>query len=339
MPNQFQNECLSAHNKYRAQHGAPPLKWSSKLASDAEKWAKQLVKLNRLQHYSGDDGENLAYASGYEMTGQRAVDMWYEEIKDYSFGNPGFSSGTGHFTQVVWIGSQEMGVAKASNANGTQFVVARYSPAGNVLGRFPENVKPKGSKISKDAGKQTEQPRGKPTGHGNVHVTIKTGGDKDKPQSAREFKNEILKSHNEIRAQHGATSLKWNSKLASEAQSWAEDLASRNTIQPSSSNDYGENIAYMSGAQLTGRKVTDMWYEEHDKYNYSNPGFSSTTGHFTQIVWQNSKEMGAGKAVSSSGAQFVVARYQPPGNVRGQFPENVKPAGVGGGGKSCCVIL
>ena len=75
-----------------------------------------------------------------------------------------------------------------------------------------------------------------------------------------------------------------------------------------------------------------MWYEEHDKYNYSNPGFSSTTGHFTQIVWQNSKEMGAGKAVSSSGAQFVVARYQPPGNVRGQFPENVKPAGSGGGG-------
>ena len=64
MPDQFQNDCLNAHNKYRAQHGAPPLKWSSKLASDAEKWAKQLVKLNRLQHYSGDDGENLAYASG-----------------------------------------------------------------------------------------------------------------------------------------------------------------------------------------------------------------------------------------------------------------------------------
>ena len=87
------------------------------------------------------------------------------------------------------------------------------------------------------------------------------------------------------------------------------------------------------GGQLTGRKVTDMWYEEHDKYSFRNPGFSSTTGHFTQIVWQNSKEMGAGKAVSSSGAQFVVARYQPPGNVRGQFPENVKPAGTGGGGE------
>ena len=95
-------------------------------------------------------------------------------------------------------------------------------------------------------------------------------------------------------------------------------------------NRFSVPFLVSAGAQLTGRKVTDMWYEEHDKYNYSNPGFSSTTGHFTQIVWQNSKEMGAGKAVSSSGAQFVVARYQPPGNVRGQYPENVKPA-VGGG--------
>ena len=92
-------------------------------------------------------------------------------------------------------------------------------------------------------------------------------------------------------------------------------------------------LCFCTGGQLTGRKVTDMWYEEHDKYRYSNPGFSTHTGHFTQIAWQSSKEMGAGKAVSSTGAQFVVARYQPPGNVRGQFPENVKPpTGSGGGG-------
>lgn len=64
MPNKFQKECLDAHNSYRSQHGAPSLKWSAKLASDCEKWARELVKKNALQHSSGDYGENLAFASG-----------------------------------------------------------------------------------------------------------------------------------------------------------------------------------------------------------------------------------------------------------------------------------
>lgn len=32
--------------------------------------------------------------------GTQAVEMWYGEIKDYDYSNPGFSAGTGHFTQV-----------------------------------------------------------------------------------------------------------------------------------------------------------------------------------------------------------------------------------------------
>ena len=71
------------------------------------------------------------------------------------------------------------------------------------------------------------------------------------PETTREFNNELLKTHNTIRSQHSAAPLKWSSKLAAEAQRWAEDLASRNCIQPSGSNDYGENIAYMSGNNRT----------------------------------------------------------------------------------------
>ena len=75
--------------------------------------------------------------------------MWYKEMKDYNFKNPSFGSKTGHFTQVVWVGSLEFGVAKATAKNGAHYVVARYSPAGNVMGHFPENVKPKGSKADR----------------------------------------------------------------------------------------------------------------------------------------------------------------------------------------------
>ena len=48
----------------------------------------------------------------------------------------------GHFTQVVWKGSEEMGVAKAKSSTGKILVVANYSPAGNIIGQFAENVPP-----------------------------------------------------------------------------------------------------------------------------------------------------------------------------------------------------
>ena len=74
--------------------------------------------------------------------------MWYDEVSKYNFKNPGNFGGTGHFTQVVWVASQEMGVAKAGEGDGSQYVVARYSPAGNLMGHYPENVKAKGTKAT-----------------------------------------------------------------------------------------------------------------------------------------------------------------------------------------------
>lgn len=76
MPNQFQKDCLENHNELRAQHGAPALKWSAKLASDCEKWAKELLRNNKLQHSSGDYGENLAFASGKISIHIRGQENW-----------------------------------------------------------------------------------------------------------------------------------------------------------------------------------------------------------------------------------------------------------------------
>jgi hypothetical protein len=79
----------------------------------------------------------------YFLLGSIATQSWYDEIKYYSFSNPGFSMQTGHFTQVVWKGSKQLGVGIAFANNGNKaIVVANYSPPGNYLGQFPNNVYP-----------------------------------------------------------------------------------------------------------------------------------------------------------------------------------------------------
>ena len=72
----------------------------------------------------------------------------YTEINYYAFNNPGTSTGgdaIGHFTQMVWRGSQKLGVgiaASEADADGMikTYIVARYSPGGNVAGAYGSNV-------------------------------------------------------------------------------------------------------------------------------------------------------------------------------------------------------
>lgn len=46
----FSQDCLDAHNNYRAKHGVPPLMWSRELAEGAQNWADQLASTDSLQH-------------------------------------------------------------------------------------------------------------------------------------------------------------------------------------------------------------------------------------------------------------------------------------------------
>ena len=47
---------------------------------------------------------------------------------------------TDHFSQLVWRNSKELGIGTAQSKSGNFFLVARYSPRGNVDGQFNDNV-------------------------------------------------------------------------------------------------------------------------------------------------------------------------------------------------------
>ncbi|KAI0815183.1 CAP domain-containing protein [Irpex lacteus] len=133
---------LSAHNTVRAQHGASALTWSDNLASKAQQWANNCV----FQHSGGSlgpFGENLAAGTGSSYGIASAVKSWTDEVSEYDSSNPQPS----HFTQVVWKASTQVGCAVAS-CNGifdasfglAKFYVCEYSPQGNVIGEFAQNV-------------------------------------------------------------------------------------------------------------------------------------------------------------------------------------------------------
>ena len=62
------------------------------------------------------------------------------------------------------------------------------------------------------------------------------------------------------------------------AQKAADEAAATNTLRSVDSSEVGQNMAAMTGGELTGEKASTMWYEEVEKYNYSNAGFNSNTG-------------------------------------------------------------
>ncbi|XP_013870114.1 Golgi-associated plant pathogenesis-related protein 1 [Austrofundulus limnaeus] len=143
----FKEKFLETHNTYRTMHQAPPLTYNSELCSKAQAWADQLLQRKTLAHSETDDGENVFYSfssASLNLKGNEAVDSWYKEIEKYDFSSPGYQSGTGHFTQVVWKDTKELGVGMATDGN-IAFVVGQYRPAGNFTnkGYFEKNVRPK----------------------------------------------------------------------------------------------------------------------------------------------------------------------------------------------------
>lgn len=85
----------------------------------------------------------------------------------------------------------------------------------------------------------------------------------------------ILDAHNAYRAKHSAPPLKWSTKLADYAQKWTNNCEFQHSGGP-----YGENLAL---GYADWKSAINGWYGEAKDYDYKNPGFSGSTGHFTQV--------------------------------------------------------
>lgn len=137
------DQVLAVHNAERAAVGVAPLTWNDGLAQDAQGWANHLADIDTLQHAGSDtnpsEGENLAEGSAGGHSDGDLAQLWADEKSYFVYGTfPDVSSdgnwaSVGHYTQMIWANTTQVGCAHASNSS-NDFLVCRYSPSGNYIG-------------------------------------------------------------------------------------------------------------------------------------------------------------------------------------------------------------
>lgn len=131
----------------------------------------------------------------------------------------------------------------------------------------------------------------------------------------------ILDAHNQYRAEVGVPPLKWSDTVANVAKSYAQTLASTNSVEHSK-GEYGENLFAGAAGAYGGVDAVNSWGEEKQYFkNGAFPDVSTTgdwadVGHYTAMVWKTTTEVGCGSAEGSGSLKFV-CNYNPPGNFRG----------------------
>jgi uncharacterized protein YkwD len=130
---------IEEHQKWRADVKSEPLRWSVDIQKKAEDYALQLAKLGLLKHSESGLGENLYWFSGQAFSPSDATDAWGSEKSLYRPGtrisNTNYQD-FGHYTQMIWHNTTEVGCGVAQSSHGT-YVVCQYNPPGNFIGEKP----------------------------------------------------------------------------------------------------------------------------------------------------------------------------------------------------------
>ncbi|MFB0611433.1 CAP domain-containing protein [Aurantiacibacter poecillastricola] len=139
--NPFAMDLLEAHNKAREEVGVPRLSWSNRLAREAHEWAQHLASQGRMIHADreqrGGAGENLWTGHAGYYSAETMIGGFVAERRHFRHGTfpqvsiTGNWRDVGHYTQVVWGGTREVGCAVARGET-NDFLVCRYWPAGNI---------------------------------------------------------------------------------------------------------------------------------------------------------------------------------------------------------------
>jgi hypothetical protein len=136
----------------------------------------------------------------------------------------------------------------------------------------------------------------------------------------------LLAAHNAERAKIGEKPLVWSDALAAHAVAWADHLATLPELQHDESLDVeGENLWRGTKDAYSPEDMVELWIDERKAFkmdkipNTSITGDFEDVGHYTQLVWRSTAQVGC--AIRAAGDdEVLVCRYMEGGNVVGEMP-------------------
>jgi len=149
----------------------------------------------------------------------------------------------------------------------------------------------------------------------------------------------VLLVHNQKRNLHFTDiNLSYSIELERAAQAYANVLAQNGRFEHDPNNHikgYGENLyAYTKNEPISIDEAMIHWYDDEEPlYNYNDgsceeayypDGKKIACGHYTQVVWQETHEVGCANAQYQSGdftgGYIYVCKYKKAGNIVGEKP-------------------
>ncbi len=152
-------------------------------------------------------------------------------------------------------------------------------------------------------------------------AAVAASGSSPAMEGAR-FEDIVLAIHNEERRAVGTAPLRWSPSLARDAQGWARRLAASGAFSHDASNQTeGENLWMGTRGAYRIEDMVSGWAKEkttlrrlrswQDNFHH--------VGHYTQMIWAGTSAVGCAVA-SSARYEYLVCRYDPPGNVWNESP-------------------
>lgn len=141
---------LARINYWRRDAGMTPLIWDRDLAASAQARGAELARtglMHRPRTGPRPVGENLLQNLPGQRSIEQMIDVWGNEKRYFTPGifpnvsTTGDWSAVGHYTQMVWGGSQWIGCA--TSANHYEWTICHFYPVGNKDGKAVFGPKPR----------------------------------------------------------------------------------------------------------------------------------------------------------------------------------------------------